>query len=191
VGLGALAARTPHAGLLPLAAALGLGYLAASGLCEGARLDGDDPRRSGQLPFPYRELVWWHAIVPCLLLAVVAGGPAAALAAATGHARLLLPLAATIAVLVGGALVNGYRGQLEADMFGGFDTPLGNSSGITMTLWYATGPLLAIAPMIVLWHIALASNTPSGIIAPTLLAVALAAWLGSIAANRATRLKST
>jgi Family of unknown function (DUF6297) len=191
VGLGALAARTPHAGLLPLAASLSLGYLAASGLCEGARLDGDDTRRSGQLPFPYRSLVWWHAIVPCLLLAVVAGGPAVALAVATGHERLVLPAAATIAVLAGGALVNAYRGQLEAEMFAGFDTPLGNSSGVAITLWYATGPLLAIAPMIVIWHIALASTKASGTVVATLLAAALAAWLGSIAANRAARLKST
>jgi uncharacterized protein DUF6297 len=190
VGLGALAAHTPSAGLLPLTAALGVGYLAASGLCEGARLDGDDARRSGQLPFPYRELVWWHAIVPCLVLAVLAGGPAAALAVAAGHERLLFPLAATIAVLVGGALVNGYRGQLEGEMFNGFDTALGNSSGVSITLWYVTGPMLAIAPMIVLWHIALDSKKPGGIVAATLLAVALAAWLGSIAANRATRLKS-
>jgi Family of unknown function (DUF6297) len=191
VGLGALAARTPQAGLLPLAASLSLGYLAASGLCEGARLDGDDTRRSGQLPFPYRSLVWWHAIVPCLLLAVIAGGPAAALAAATGHERLILPMVATIAALVGGALVNAYRGQLEAEMFAGFDTPLGNSSGVTITLWYATGPLLAIAPMIVIWHIALGSRKASGTIVATLLAAALAAWLGHIAANRAARLKST
>ena len=190
VGLGALAARTPHAGLLPLAASLSLGYLAAAGLCEGARLDGDDTRRSGQLPFPYRSLVWWHAIVPCLLLAVLAGGPAAALATATGHERLLLPVAATIAVLVGGALVNAYRGQLEAEMFAGFDTPMGSSSGVAIALWYATGPLLAIAPMIVAWHIALGSTKPSGVIIATLLAVALAAWLGRIAANRATRMKS-
>jgi hypothetical protein len=191
VGLGALAARTPHAGLLPVAASLSLGYLAASGLCEGARLDGDDTRRSGQLPFPYRSLVWWHAIVPCLLLAVLAGGPAVALTAATGRERLILPVAATIAVLVGGALVNAYRGQLEAEMFAGFDTPLGNSSGVSITLWYATGPLLAIAPMIVIWHVALGSSKAGGIVVATLLAVALAAWLGYIAANRATRLKST
>ena len=190
VGLGALAARTPHAGLLPLAASLSLGYLAAAGLCEGARLDGDDTRRSGQLPFPYRSLVWWHAVVPCVLLAVLAGGPAAALATATGHERLLLPVVATIAVLVGGALVNAYRGQLEAEMFAGFDTPLGNSSGASIALWYATGPLLAIAPMIVAWHIALGSAKPGGTIVATLLALALAAWLGHIAANRATRLKS-
>jgi Family of unknown function (DUF6297) len=190
VGLGALAARTPHAGLLPLAAALSVGYLAASGLCEGARLDGDDVRRSGQLPFRYQDLVWWHAIVPCVVMAVLAGGPAAALAVVTGHGLLLAPLVATIAVLVGGALVNAYRGQLEAEMFAGFDTPLGNSSGISITFWYATGPVLAIAPMIVLWHVALASPQPRAIVVTTLLAVALAAWLGHIAANRATRLKS-
>jgi Family of unknown function (DUF6297) len=189
VGLGALAART-HASVLPLAACLGLGYLAASGLCEGARLDGDDPRRSGQLPFPYRELVWWHAIVPCLLMAVLAGAPAVALAVLTGRERLLALVAASIAVLVAGALVNGYRGQLEAEMFAGFDTPVGNSSGVSITLWYATGPLLAIAPLIVLWHIALGSAKPRGIVVATLLAVALAAWLGRIAANRATRMKS-
>jgi Family of unknown function (DUF6297) len=190
VGLGALAART-HASVLPLAACLGLGYLAASGLCEGARLDGDDPRRSGQLPFPFRELVWWHAIVPCLLMAVLVGAPAAALAVLTGRERLLALVAASIAVLVGGALVNGYRGQLEAEMFAGFDTPVGNSSGVSITLWYATGPLLAIAPLIVLWHVALGSAKPRGIVVATLLAVALAAWLGRIAANRATRMKST
>jgi hypothetical protein len=190
VGLGALAART-HGGVLPLAACLGLGYLAASGPCEGARLDGDDPRRSAQLPFPFRELVWWHAIVPCLLMAVLVGAPAAALAVLTGRERLLALVAASIAVLVGGALVNGYRGQLEAEMFAGFDTPMGNSSGVSITLWYATGPLLAIAPLIVLWHIALSSAKPRGIVVATLLAVALAAWLGRIAANRATRMKST
>jgi Family of unknown function (DUF6297) len=190
VGLGALAART-HGGVLPLAACLGLGYLAASGPCEGARLDGDDPRRSAQLPFPFRELVWWHAIVPCLLMAVLVGAPAAALAVLTGRERLLALVAASIAVLVGGALVNGYRGQLEAEMFAGFDTPMGNSSGVSITLWYATGPLLAIAPLIVLWHIALGSAKPRGILVATLLAVALAAWLGRIAANRATRMKST
>ena len=36
------------------AARLSLGYLAAAWLCEGARLDADDPRRSAQLPFRYR-----------------------------------------------------------------------------------------------------------------------------------------
>ena len=64
VGLGALAVHAPHSALLPLAGALSLGYLAAGNLCEGARLDADDTRRSGQLPFRYDSLAWWHAIVP-------------------------------------------------------------------------------------------------------------------------------
>ena len=74
-GLGSLAAQAPRSGLLSLAGALSLGYLAAAALCEGARLDADDTRRSAQLPFRYDRLVWRHAIVPCLLLAVLARPP--------------------------------------------------------------------------------------------------------------------
>jgi Family of unknown function (DUF6297) len=190
VGLGALAVRVPHAALLSLAGALTFGYFAAAGLCEGARLDGDDPRRSAQLPFRYDTLVWWHAIVPCLVLAVLAGGPAAVLAVLTGNVRLLALFAVTIAVLVGGALVNSFRGQLEGEMFAGFDTPLGNSSGFTITLWYITGPLLAIAPMILLYYGAITSAEAGPTVRSVILSAALAAWLGTIAARRARRLKS-
>jgi Family of unknown function (DUF6297) len=190
VGLGALAVRAPHADLLPLAGALILGYLAAAGLCEGARLDGDDPRRSAQLPFRYDTLAQCHAIVPCLALAVVAGGPAAVLTLITGHARLLLLVAVTIVVLVGGALVNSFRGQLEGEMFEGFDTPLGNSSGVTITLWYVTGPLLAVGPMIILWYAAINAGPTSLAIGQAVLSAALAAWLLRITAGRARRLKT-
>jgi len=189
-GLGALAVRAPHAALLPLIGALVLGYLAAAGFCEGARLDGDDPRRSAQLPFRYDTLAQWHAIVPCLALAVLAGCPAAALAIITGHALLLPLIAATIAVLVGGALVNSFRGELEGEMFEGFDTPLGNSSGITIMLWYVTGPLLAVGPMIILWSAAVTAERASRTIPEAVLSAALAAWLVHIAAGRARRLKS-
>jgi hypothetical protein len=190
VGLGALAVRAPHAALLPLAGALTLGYLAAAGLCEGARLDGDDPRRSAQLPFRYDTLARRHAIVPCLALAVLAGCPAAVLAIITGRPWLLLLIAATITVLVGGALVNSFRGQLEGGMFEGFDTPLGNSSGITMTLWYVTGPLLAVGPMIILWSVAIRSGHSGRAIPEVVLSAALAIWLFAIAAGRARRLKA-
>ena len=190
VGLGALAVRAPHAALLSLAGALTFGYLAAAGLCEGARLDGDDPRRSAQLPFRYETLVWWHAIVPCLVLAVLAGGPAAALAVITGKLWLLALVAVTIAVLVCGALVNSFRGNLEAEMFAGFETPAGNSSGVTITLWYVTGPLLAIAPMIVLYDRTIGSSQSGRVVQAVVLSVALAAWLGIIATRRARRLRS-
>jgi hypothetical protein len=190
VGLGALAVRAPHAALLPLTGALVLGYLAAAGLCEGARLDGDDPRRSAQLPFRYDILAWWHAIVPCLALAVLAGSPAAALAILTGHARLLLLIAVTITVLVAGALVNSFRGQLEGEMFEGFDTPLGNSSGITLMLWYVTGPLLAVGPLLILWSAAITSARADRTIEAVVFSAALAIWLFRIAARRARRLKT-
>ncbi len=188
-GLGAIAVSEPHAALLPLAGALALGYLAAAGLCEGARLDGDDPRRSAQLPFRFDTLARWHGIVPCLALAVLAGTPALVLAIIAGHARLVPLIVVTIAVLVGGALVNSFRGELEGEMFDGFDTPLGNSSGITIALWYITGPLLAIGPMLILWSAAIGSARASRTIVPVVLGTALAAWLFHVAAGRARRLK--
>jgi hypothetical protein len=191
VGLGALAVRSPHAALLSLAAALTFGYLAAAGLCEGARLDGDDPSRSANLPFRYETLVWWHSIVPVLALAVLAGGPAAALAVVTGHLRLLVLVAVAIPVLVGGALVNSFRGELEGRMFQGFETPLGNSSGVTVSLWYVTGPLLAIGPMIVLLYRSISTELAGTITWSVVLSIALAAWLGVIARGRARRLRST
>jgi hypothetical protein len=75
-------------------------------------------------------------------------------------------------------------------MFEGFDTPLGNSSGITIALWYVTGPLLAVGPMIILWFAALKSGPAGKTITETVLAAALAAWLLHITAGRARRLKS-
>jgi hypothetical protein len=120
----------------------------------------------------------------------VAGVPAAVLAVVTGHPVLLPLVAATIPVLVGGALVNSFRGQLEGEMFEGFDTPVGNSSGITITLWYATGPLLAVGPGLILWYVAVRSGQLRPAIIVAVLAVGLAAWLGNIAAGRARRLRA-
>jgi hypothetical protein len=75
-------------------------------------------------------------------------------------------------------------------MFDGFDTPAGNSSGVMITLWYVTGPLLAIGPMIVLCNLAIGSGRPARTIDAVVLSAALAAWLGSIAARRARRLRA-
>jgi hypothetical protein len=190
VGLGALAVRAPRESLLALVAALSLGYLAAAGLCEGARLDGDDPLRSAQLPFRFPMLVWWHAPAGCVAFAVLAGIPAAVLAGLTGHLRLLVLVAVAIPVLVAGALVNSFRGELEGEMFGGFDTPLGNSSGITIALWYATGPLLAIGPLIVLCYRAVTSAQSARLVQAVVLSAVLATWLALIATRRARRLRS-
>lgn len=188
-GLGALATQAPRSGLLPLAGALSLGYLAAAGFCEGARLDADDPRRSSQLPFRYDRLVWWHAIVPCLLLAVLGGIPAAALAAAAGKVRLVPLIAVAVLVLVSGALVNAYRGPLEAEALSyGFETPFGSTGSITVALWYITGPLLSVGPLIWLSYHAISASGRGAVIGPVVVSLVLAAWLGAIATRRARRL---
>lgn len=189
--LGALAVHAPHAGLLPLAGALVLGYLAAAGLCEGARLDADDVRRSGLLPFRYDALVWRHAIVPCLVLAIAGGLPAAAAAVVTGRTRLLPVLGVFIAVLVGGALLNAYRGPLEAEALAyGFETPFGNTGAIVVARWYLAGPLLSVGPLIVLGYLAISGRGPGAIVVPVILALGLAALLGRAALRRARELRS-
>ena len=75
--LAAVAGHGRPVSLVLVGCALSLGYLAAAWLCEGARLDADDPRRSAQLPFRYESLAWWHAAVPCLVLLAAVGVPAA------------------------------------------------------------------------------------------------------------------
>jgi hypothetical protein len=190
VAFAALAVRAAHSALLPLTGALSFGYLAAAGLSEGARLDADDPARSAQLPFRYHRLVWWHALVPCLVLAMLAGGPAVALALATGRVRLLGLAAVTIPVLVAGALLNAYRGPMPASLFAGFDTPAGNTAAVSIAAWYASGPLIAIAPMIPLLANALGRHPPGLTPQLTVIAAVLAAGMGIFAARRAMRLKS-
>jgi hypothetical protein len=190
IGFGALAVRAAHSALLPLTGALSFGYLAAAGLSEGARLDADDPRRSAQLPFRYHRLVWWHALVPCLVLAVLACVPAAALALATGRVRLLGLVVVTIPVLVAGALLNAYRGPMPANLFAGFDTPAGNTAAVSIAAWYASGPLIAIAPMIPLLANALGRHQPGLTPQLTVIAAVLAVGMGIFAARRAMQLKS-
>ncbi len=191
-GLGALAVHAPHSALLPLAGALSLGYMAAASLCEGARLDADDARRSSQLPFRYDSLVWWHAIIPCLLLAVFGGLPAAALAIAAGKARLLPVVAAAILVLTAGALVNTFRAPFAPEALAqGFETPFGSTASILAVIWYTTGPILSVGPLIWLSYHAISTLSAGAITVAVVLSLGLAGWLGSFAARRARRLRSS
>jgi hypothetical protein len=193
VGLLTLAARGPHVSPLPVACALALGYLAAAWLCEGARLDAEDTRRSVPLPFRYRSLAWWHAAVPVLVLLTAAGVPVVALAVATGDPRPLALLAVAVPVLVAGALVNVFRGDFPLDMFAGVDTPLGNTATFKILFWSAWGPVVAVAPLTVLLASALAASggrAADGAVARTVvLGAALAVGLAAYAARRAGRLR--
>jgi hypothetical protein len=190
VGLVAVAGHGAQVSLVLVASALALGYLAAAWLCEGARLDAEDTRRSAALPFRFESLAWWHAAVPCVVLLVVAGVPAAALAVATGAPRFLALLAVTVPVLVGGALVNVFRPRFAPDLFGGVETPLGNTGAVTVLLWFAWGPVLAVVPMTVLLASAVESSGADALLRAVVIGALLAAGLGAYAARRAARLNS-
>jgi Family of unknown function (DUF6297) len=189
VGLVAVARHGGQASLVPVGCGLALGYLAAAWLCEGARLDADDTRRSVHLPFSYAGLAWRHGIAPCLVLVVVAGGPAVALCVVAGDPRLLAVLAVTIPVLVGGALVNVFRG-FPPDMFSGVDTPVGNTAALSIVFWYSWGPILAVAPMTALVAGAISARDPGALARAVVIGAGLAAGLGVYATRRAARLRT-
>lgn len=192
VGLIAVARHgSGQVSLVPVACGLALGYLAAAWLCEGARLDADDTRRSVHLPFSFRSLAWRHGVAPCLVLAVVAGAPAIALCVAVGDLRLLLVLAVTVPVLVGGALVNVFRGQSPPDLFSGVDTPVGNTAAVRIIFWYAWGPILAVAPMTALVAGTISAHDPGALARAIVIGAGLAVALGYYAAHRATKLRSS
>jgi hypothetical protein len=176
--------------LVLVASGLSLGYLAAAWLCEGARLDADDPRRSVPLPMKFESLAWWHAAVPCLVLLVAVGVPAAVACLVTGDLRPLVLLVVTIPVLVGGALVNVFRGSFSPALLVGADTPVGNTAAISIVFWYAWGTVLAILPMTVLVSSALRSPGPAALIRAVVIGLGLAAGLGAYAARRAGRLRT-
>ena len=188
VGLIAVAGHAGQVSVVAVASGLALGYLAAAWLCEGARLDAEDTRRSVALPFRFGSLAWWHAIVPCVVLFAVAGVPVVAVAVAAGDPGLIALLAVTVAVLVTGALVNVFRPRFMPDLFGGFETPVGNSAAIVVVFWLILGPLLAVVPMALLLPSALGASHVGELARAAVVGAALAIGLGAYAARRAARL---
>jgi hypothetical protein len=189
-GLAAVAGHGRPVSLVLVGCALSLGYLAAAWLCEGARLDADDPRRSAQLPFRYESLAWWHAAVPCLVLLAAVGVPVAVAGIVSGDLRPLVLLVVTIPVLVGGALVNVFRGSFSPALFVGADTPVGNTAALSIVFWYAWGTVLAVLPMTVLVSSALGSPGSGPLVRALVIGAGLAVGLGAYAARRAGRLRA-
>jgi hypothetical protein len=188
--LAAVASHGRPVSLVLVGCAVSLGYLAATWLCEGARLDADDPRRSAQLPFRYESLAWWHAAVPCLVLLAAVGVPVAVAGIVSGDLRPLVLVVVTIPVLVGGALVNVFRGSFSPSLVLGVDTPVGNTAALSIVFWYAWGTVLAVLPMTVLVSSALGSASPGSLIRALVVGVGLAVGLGAYAARRAGRLRA-
>ena len=191
VGVLIAAGSAGHLSLVPAACALGLGYLAASWLCEGARLDAEDTRRSANLPFRFESLSWWHAAVPCLVLLGAAVVPVAALSAASGDPRFLLLLVVTVPVLVAGALVNVFRPEFPPDLFGGVDTPIGNTAAYRIVFWFARGPLLSVLPMCLLLSSAISRPSAAAVTRAVIIGAGLAAALGAYTSYRAGQRRSS
>lgn len=127
------------------AAALVAEYLAAAQLTEPARVDSDDVRRSAGLPYAFRTLALRHAWVPCALLLgwLGAGAAAAWLTGRWTPGGAVLP--AAVPAMVGAALVSSYRGPVPTHLLVGTETPMGNTAALQTGLWYARGPLAALA----------------------------------------------
>jgi len=189
-GLMVLAARARHVSLVPVACALTLGYLAAAWLCEGARLDADDPRRSVPLPFRFASLAWWHMAGPAAILLAAAGLPVLVACVLAGDPRPLALLVVTVPVLVAGALLNVFRAPLTPELFMGFDTPVGNTAAVSIVIWVAWGPVLSVGPMTVLLSRAVSSPGSGALATAVVIGAGLAVGLGGYAAHRAGRLRA-
>jgi hypothetical protein len=191
VGVLLAAQSAGHLSLVPVGCALGLGYLAASWLCEGARLDAEDTRRCANLPFRFESLPWWHAAVPCLVLLVAAGVPVAALSAGSGDPRFLALLAVTVPVLVAGAMINVFRPEFPPDLFGGVDTPIGNTAAYRMVFWFGRGPLVAVLPMSLLISSAISRPSAGTLARAVVIGALLAVVLGFYTARRAAKRRTS
>ena len=95
-----------------------------------------------------------------------------------------------LAGLVAGALVNVFRPRNHPDLFGGVETPVGNTAAIGVLLWFVWGPVLAVAPMTALLASALGPSRPGVLLRTVVFALALAGGLGAYAAVRARRLRA-
>lgn len=192
LAVGLFGVSQPGQRLPPLvtASGLSLGYLATAWLCEGARQDADDPRRSAQLPYRYSSLPARHAVIPAAVLLVVTGLPVAVACVASASAWPAVMLVVTVPALVAGAMVNVFRGPLPPGAFGGFDTPFGSTGAITIAAWAATGPVLAVVPLTALLSSFTGPAQPAAVIRAVVIGAGLTAVLGSVATSRARRLRS-
>ncbi len=134
--------RDAGGGYLTLAALLA-GYLAAAQLAEPARVEADDARRAGALPWSAERLALLHGLLPAALL-LVTGALPVALAGGLGPSLLL----AGVPALVGAALVSAYRGVMPGDLLLGHETPMGNTGPIQAVLWHVRGPMVVLAALV-------------------------------------------
>lgn len=172
-----LGASNLYLSLALLAAGLVAGYLAAAQLTEPARLDADDPRRAGGLPYSFDHLATRHAVVPLVVAGLLAEIGAVVAVALTGSVVALLVPVVSVPALVAAALVSAYRGPVPAAAMNGPDTPAGNMGMVTVGAWYAAGPLVAVVLLLPPMHLILGRPTGSSAIEYVLWGLLVAAIL--------------
>jgi hypothetical protein len=172
-----LGASNLYLSLALLAAGLVAGYLAAAQLTEPARLDADDPRRAGGLPYSFDHLATRHAVVPLIIGGVLAEIGAVVAVVLTGSVVALLVPVVSVPALVAAALVSAYRGPVPAAAMTGADTPLGNIGMFTTVGWYVAGPLVAIVLLLPPMHLILGRPAGSSAIEYVLWGLLVAAIL--------------
>ncbi|GAA3519847.1 DUF6297 family protein [Actinocatenispora rupis] len=168
-----------------LAAGLVAGYLAAAQLTEPARLDADDPRRAGSLPYAFDRLALRHVVVPLVVAGVLAEVCAVVAVALTGSVTALLVPVICVPALVFAALVSAYRGPVPAAAMNGPDTPAGNLGMVTVVAWYVAGPLVAVVLLLPPMHLTLGAHAPGSVLNYVLWGLAVAAILAFWSVRRA------
>lgn len=191
-----LGTMSTHAKLYPslalLAGALIAGYLAVAQLAEPARLDADDPRRAGHLPWRFDRLALRHAVLPLALAGVLAEAGMAVVVGLTGSPVPLAVPPLALPALVAAALVSAYRGPIPAAIQLGADTPIGNTGLLQVAGWYAAGPLTAVVLLLPPAHAVIGRTpAPQTLLNYVLWGLAVAALLTFWAVRRAAKRASS
>ncbi len=151
-------------GVLTSAVALAFGYWSLAQLLEPARVETDDTRRGSWSPYPYRDLMLRHTVVPAVLGLVIAGaGMAVLLVLGAGARAALVP--AVVPALVAAGLVNACRGAAKQHLLmSPAQSPTGSMGPALFLAWYAAGPLVAIVALLVPFVVALHTATAASVV---------------------------
>lgn len=176
--LGAVLAAAAHggSGVVASIAALLFGYWSLTQLLEPARVETDDTRRGSWAPWSYRDLMLRHTVVPAaigLVMGTVAAG--VLLASGAGARAALAP--AVVPALVAAGLVNACRGATRQHlMMSPAQSPTGGLGPLMFLAWYAAGPLVAVAALLIPFTVALHTTSAASVVT----AVAGAALVASL-----------
>lgn len=88
-------------------------------------------------------------------------------------------------------MINVFRPEFPPDLFGGVDTPLGNTAAYRLVFWLARGPLLAVSPMSLLLSSAVSRPSGASLARAVIIGAALAVILGAYTAHRAGQRRSS